>query len=103
MASEINSTASSKSAKSVSSNRQSARVRQYVNQQLEKTRRQVKTTDLIGGVLTIVAFSLAFLLVAAVWDAWIWPLSVAGRWVCLGLLLFGLSGLCRRFDLAAVG
>jgi nitrate reductase gamma subunit len=68
---------------------QSEQIKQYVNHQLEKTRRQVKTTDLIGGILTILAFAILFLMAVAIWDAWIMPLSTLGRWICLSVLLGG--------------
>ncbi|MGY8747776.1 MAG: hypothetical protein ACKVHR_06925, partial [Pirellulales bacterium] len=60
--------------------RQAAKVKGYVNQQLEKTRKQVKTIDFISGALVLVAFTVGFLLFAAMIDAWIWPLSRFGRW-----------------------
>ena len=87
MASQVEQTAKPKSAASL---RQSTQLKQYVNQQLERTRTQVKITELIGGLLTILAFAICFLLVVAIWDAWIWPLSTTGRWICL-LVLLGTS------------
>ncbi len=87
MASQVEQTAKPKPAASL---RQSTQLKQYVNQQLERTRTQVKITELIGGLLTILAFAICFLLVAAIWDAWIWPLSTTGRWICL-LMLLGIS------------
>jgi hypothetical protein len=65
----------------------SNKVAAYVNRQLEVARRQVKSTDLIGGFLTLLVISIGFLLLAAVWDGWISPLSEAGRWFCLSILL----------------
>ena len=67
--------------------RQAAKVKGYVNQQLEKTRKQVKTIDFISGVLVLVAFTIGFLLFAAMIDAWIWPLPQSGRWAFLTIWL----------------
>ena len=69
--------------------RQSAKIKGYVNHQLEKTRKQVKAVDLISGILVIVAFVVGFLLLCAIVDAWIWPLSTLARWICLGILVVG--------------
>ena len=80
------------------SNPRVTKVTSYVNQQLEKTRRQVKSTDLIGGLMTVLAIALGFLILVAIWDAWIWPLSVTGRWLCLGMML----GSCGLFGLFAI-
>ncbi len=80
------------------SNPRVTKVTSYVNQQLEKTRRQVKSTDLIGGLMTVLAIALSFLILGAIWDAWIWPLSVTGRWLCLGMLVGG----CGLFGLFAI-
>jgi hypothetical protein len=78
------------------------KVSAYVNQQLEIARRQVKSTDLIGGFLTVLAMALAMLLVAALWDGWISPLSENGRWICLLLLVaaclvYGLTQIAPLF------
>ena len=67
--------------------RQAAKVKGYVNQQLEKTRKQVKTIDFISGALVLVAFTIGFLLFAAMVDAWIWPMSRLGRWAFLFIWL----------------
>ena len=72
--------------------RQSAKIKGYVNHQLEKTRKQVKAVDLISGILVIVAFVVGFLLLCAIVDAWIWPLSTLARWICLGILVVGVLG-----------
>ena len=84
MASEINSPA--RPAMTASA-RQAAKVKGYVNQQLEKTRKQVKTIDFISGALVLVAFTIGFLLFAAMVDAWIWPMSRLGRWAFLFIWL----------------
>lgn len=70
----------------------SSKVTVYVNQQLEVARRQVKSTDLIGGVLIVLAFALTLLLIFAICDAWIWPLSETGRWICFSILMAGCMG-----------
>ena len=75
----------------------SNKVKQYVDQQLEKTRKQVKAFDLAACLLGLVAFVVAFFLLAAVLDAWIWPLGTIGRFICLGLLFVGIAGYSIRF------
>jgi collagen type III alpha len=70
----------------------SNKVTLYVNQQLEVARRQVKSTDLIGGVLTVLVIALSLLLLMALWDAWIAPFSETGRWVCLFIVLITCVG-----------
>ena len=72
--------------------RQSNKIKNYVNQQLEKTRNQVKVVDLISGILVLVVFVIGFLLLCAVVDAWVWPLSTLARWICLAILVVGVVG-----------
>ncbi len=98
MASQINTRSSSKP-NSASASQQSNKVKQYVNYQLEKTRRQVKSTDLMCGILAIVVYVLGFLLLVALWDAWVWPLATTGRWISLGLLI---AGCCLLFTFSIV-
>ncbi|MFK7770217.1 MAG: hypothetical protein AB8B55_23605, partial [Mariniblastus sp.] len=69
--------------------RQAAKVKNYVNDQLEQTRQQVKSTDFIAGVLVVVAFMLGFLMLAAIIDGWIWSFGTFGRWACLAILVGG--------------
>jgi|GEM_PF-4802403 len=95
MASEINS--STRPAVTASA-RQAAKVKSYVNQQLEKTRKQVKTIDFISGALVLVAFTIGFLLFAAMVDAWIWPLSRLGRWAFLIIWL----GSCLGYTVISI-
>jgi hypothetical protein len=67
------------------------RVVTYVNQQLEKTRRQVRSTDLISALLKIFLFTVGFLMAVALWDSWVFPLSTVARWACLAtIILFAL-------------
>ena len=77
----------------------STKVTTYVNQQLEMARRGVKSTDLIGEILTLVAIVISFLILAAIWDGWIQPMSVAGRWVAFGLMM----SICLRNGVSAPG
>ena len=77
------------SASASASARQAAKVKSYVDLQLEKTRKQVKTVDFIAGILVLVAFAIGFLTLAALIDAWVWPLSTLGRWICLTMLVGG--------------
>ena len=94
MASEITSNTQPVSA----SARQAAKVKSYVNHQLEKTRKQVKTVDLIAGGLVLIAYVVGFLMIAALIDAWVWTLPVWARWVCLFLLIGG----CVAYTLMAI-
>ena len=89
MASQLNNPAQTKNSAAA---RQSAKVKSYVNQQLEKTRKQVRAVDLISGFLVLLAFVIGFLLLCALVDAWIWPLSSLARWICLAVLLVGSVG-----------
>ncbi len=78
--------------------RQAAKVKGFVDLQLEKTRKQVKTIDLIAGMLVLVAFTGSFLMLAVLIDAWIWPFSAVGRWICFALLVGG----CLAYTVIAV-
>ena len=60
---------------------QSAKVHQYVNRQLDKTRRQVKSTELITHLLVATIFAVGFLQLMALVDAWVWSLNSAARWL----------------------
>ena len=66
-----------------------SRVTQYVDQQLEKTRRQVKSTDLIASILLLVVMVIGFLLLAAILDAWVITFTPLMRWSALLLLVTG--------------
>ena len=66
-----------------------SRVTQYVDQQLEKTRRQVKSTDLIASGLLLAVMVVGFLLLAAIVDAWVITLTPLMRWSALLLLVAG--------------
>lgn len=70
------------------------KVQQYVDHQLERTRRQVKAFDLITSFIGLVACVIAFFLLAAVVDAWIWPLGTTGRVIALGTLIVGIMAYC---------
>ncbi len=64
----------------------SVKVQDYLNRQLEKTRRQVKVFDLVAYGLGLVALLLGVLLVLIVVDSWVISLTTTGRWVSLALL-----------------
>lgn len=66
-----------------------SRVTQYVDQQLERTRRQVKSVDLISAILLLVVMVIGFLLLAAIVDAWVFTLTPLMRWAALLLLVTG--------------
>ena len=95
MASQLNNPTQAQvaqAAQASAATRQSAKIKNYVNQQLEKTRKQVRAVDLISGFLVLVAFVIGFLLLCALVDAWIWPLSTLARWICLAVLVVGVVG-----------
>jgi hypothetical protein len=60
---------------------------QFIRQQLQTTRRQVKLVEIFARVLLLIALSLSYLLAVAIADHWLLPLSALGRWVALGALL----------------
>ena len=66
-----------------------SRVTQYVDQQLEKTRRQVKSTDLIASILLLAVMVIGFFLLAAFLDAWVVTFTPLMRWAALLLLVTG--------------
>jgi hypothetical protein len=75
--------------KSSTTNQQPTRVQQYVDDQLEKTRRQVRSNDLIVACLTWAVAVAAFFLVLALIDAWVVSFSTVWRWVALITLILG--------------
>ncbi len=77
-----------KTSKSASS--RATQLDQYVNRQLRKTTRQVRFSDIVTGLLTIGAYILAFFFLAALIDAWIWPLNTVARGLALLLFVVGL-------------
>ena len=73
------------------------KVQRFVNGRLSKTGNQVRTIDLVGTVLGFIAGLLAFLMVVAIIDAWVWPLSGSARWIAFAMLVIGTAaviGLC---------
>jgi len=58
------------------------KVQTYVNRQLDRTRRQVKSTDLITRLIVGVLLVLAMLQIFAIVDAWIWSFNPTARWIC---------------------
>src|SRR6266404_5560305 len=64
---------------------------EYIDRQIEKTGRQVKLTEIFGGVFLLIAGLLVFFLSAAVIDHWIVPLRTLGRWGLLLLLICGVT------------
>ena len=77
------------SARRTAAPKANSRVTQYVDQQLERTRRQVKSTDLIAAGLLLVVMVIGFLLLAAIVDAWVFTLTPLMRWSALLLLVAG--------------
>ena len=76
-----------------------SRNEQYIQQQLDRTRANVKLVDLFGGLMIMTAGILGFLLVAAVVDAWMFELGVGGRLVALLILLAGSAAYFTRLVL----
>ncbi|MDA1054584.1 MAG: hypothetical protein O3C40_29485 [Planctomycetota bacterium] len=59
----------------------------FIEQQLTKTRLQVRVVDLASSLMALVAAVLAYTLVLAVVDHWVMPLAWWGRWLaCISLL-----------------
>ncbi len=61
----------------------------YIEQQLGRTRKQVKWVEICTHVVMLLVGLLSALLVIAVVDHWIMPLGTLGRWICLVGLLIG--------------
>jgi len=61
----------------------------YIEQQLGRTRKQVKWVEIATHVVTLLVGLLSALLVIAVIDHWIKPLGTLGRWICLLGILAG--------------
>ncbi len=60
---------------------------QFIEQQLTKTRFQVRVVDLVSSLMALAAAVLAFTLVLAIVDHWVMPLAWWGRWLaCIALL-----------------
>lgn len=55
----------------------------YIEQQLGRTRKQVKWVEIATHVVMLLAGLLAALLAIVVVDHWIMPLGTLGRWLCL--------------------
>ena len=70
-----------------------ARIDGYVSNQLKKTSRQVRVSDIATGSLSIVAFVLAFFLAIVIIDAWIWPLTFFARVASLCFLVMGIAAI----------
>ena len=76
-----------------------SRVDQYVGKQLKKTTQQVRTSDIVTGVIAVVSFVVAFFLIASVIDAWILAFSPTFRVVLLGAFLIGMAAIAWVFVL----
>jgi hypothetical protein len=62
---------------------------QYVEQQLESTRQQVKLTELSAGLLTLGLWTLGFLLAGILVDSWLIQFGTAARFAAFLLLAAG--------------
>lgn len=67
----------------------SARVERYIEQQLDKTRAQVKLVDFFSSLMLLAVGVLGFLLVTALVDAWLFDLRFFGRALALVVLVAG--------------
>lgn len=63
----------------------------YVDDQLRRTRNQVKWVEIIGASITLAVGVLAAILLVALFDHWILPLGTAMRWLVLITLLGGIG------------
>lgn len=66
----------------------------FIEGQLQRTRTQVKWVEISGGMMTLAAAVLTYMIAVAVFDAWLVSggLGTLGRWLCLlGLLAGGLG------------
>jgi hypothetical protein len=61
----------------------------FIEQQLNKTRVQVKLVDLFGALMTLAVGVLAFLLAVAIVDSWVFALGFWGRLLVLAALCGG--------------
>ncbi len=68
---------------------QSTKVHRYVDRQLDRTRRQVKSTELITHLLVATIFVLGFLQLLALADAWVWSFNSVARWLSFFVLVGG--------------
>ncbi len=62
----------------------------FVDRQLQRAMTQVRIIDMVGGFLMWGSLTLGFLLMLAITDAWIFPLSVTARVIAL-ILIVGVS------------
>ena len=71
---------------------QSAKIHRYVNGQLDRTRRQVKSTELITHLLVVTIFVVGILQLMALVDAWVWSFNSLARWMCFIFLVVSAVG-----------
>jgi len=69
---------------------------EYIEEQLDKTRFQVKLVDLVSSLMLLLAAVLAVLLVLAIIDHWIVSLAAWARWLALAGLLGGVGWYAAR-------
>lgn len=74
-----------------------SRVDQFVGRQLKKTTQQVRVSDIVTGLIALVSYVVAFFLVAAIIDAWVWPYTPIVRLMLLALFLIGLGAIAWSF------
>ncbi len=74
----------------------------YIEQQLHKTRNQVKWIEVTGALMTALAGSLMFFLAAVIIDHWIMPLGFWGRLLMLATFVAGSAWFGVRILLPAL-
>lgn len=61
----------------------------FIRNQIDQTRSQVKFVDLVGGCMVLVIAVIAWLLIVAVVDAWLFDIGIAGRLLSFLVLMGG--------------
>ena len=69
------------------------RIDQYIGKQIRTTATQVRYSDIATGILALISFTIAFFLIVAIIDAWVWPLSHLARLIGLMTWMVGLGSI----------
>lgn len=80
----------------------SGKIDQYVSKQLKQTMQQVRVSDSIAAFIALLAFVIGYFIIAAIIDAWVWPLSMTGRLIGFAGLLLGIGVILWRMFLPLV-
>ncbi len=76
-----------------------SRADQYLDKQLTKTTQQVRVADIVTGIISVAVYILAFFMIAALIDAWVWAFTPTARLVLLGGFMIGLAVIAWRYIL----